>query len=60
MVKTRSRYLTCRDGHQDRRTEMDRQNYDSLYAEAVQRLHFANNAVRIRMLGSIKSRRQKD
>jgi len=29
-------------------------------AEAVQRLHFANNAVRIRMLGSIKSRRQKD
>ena len=29
-------------------------------AEAVQRLHFAINAVRIRMLGSIKSRRQKD
>ena len=29
-------------------------------AEAVQRLHFANNAVRIRMLGCIKSRRQKD
>jgi len=24
-------------------------------AEAVQRLHFANNVVRIRMLGSIKS-----
>jgi len=29
-------------------------------AEAVQRLHFANNAVRIRMLGPIKIRRQKD
>ena len=34
-------------------------SFESL-AEAVQRLHFANNAVRIRMLGSVKSRRQKD